>query len=97
MRIKHFFGLAVIAAMTASCSSNNDLVNGGAMALVRMRLVQAMLHSRLICLQQAVHVLFLMVHLVLMKVLLLSMRLRMVPSLSLTKTTSSLKVPSLEP
>ena len=29
MRIKHFFGLAVIAAMTASCSSNNDLVNSG--------------------------------------------------------------------
>ena len=29
MRIKHFFGLAVIAAMTASCSSNNDLINGG--------------------------------------------------------------------
>ena len=29
MRIKHFFGLAVIAAMTASCSSNNELVNGG--------------------------------------------------------------------
>ena len=29
MRIKHFFLLAVIAAMTASCSSNNDLVNGG--------------------------------------------------------------------
>lgn len=29
MKIKHFFGLAVIAAMTASCSSNNDLVNGG--------------------------------------------------------------------
>lgn len=29
MRIKHFFGLAVIATMTASCSSNNDLVNGG--------------------------------------------------------------------
>lgn len=29
MRIKHFFGLAVIAAMTASCSSNNDLTNGG--------------------------------------------------------------------
>ena len=28
MRIKHFFGLAVIAAMTASCS-NNDLANGG--------------------------------------------------------------------
>lgn len=28
MRIKHFFGLAVIAAMTASCSSNNDLVVG---------------------------------------------------------------------
>ena len=29
MKIRHFFGLAVIAAMTASCSSNNDLVNGG--------------------------------------------------------------------
>lgn len=29
MKIKHCFGLAVIAAMTASCSSNNDLVNGG--------------------------------------------------------------------
>ncbi len=29
MRIKHFFGLAVLAAMTASCSSNNDLVVGG--------------------------------------------------------------------
>ena len=29
MKIKHLFGLAVIAAMTASCSSNEDLVNGG--------------------------------------------------------------------
>lgn len=29
MKIKHFFGLAVIAAMTASCSSNEDLVNAG--------------------------------------------------------------------
>lgn len=29
MKNRHFFGLAVIAAMTASCSSNNDLVNGG--------------------------------------------------------------------
>lgn len=29
MSIKHFFGLAVLAAMTASCSSNNELVNGG--------------------------------------------------------------------
>ena len=29
MKIKHFFGLAVLAAMTASCSSNNDLTNGG--------------------------------------------------------------------
>lgn len=29
MKIKHLFGLAAIAAMTASCSSNNDLVNGG--------------------------------------------------------------------
>ena len=39
MRIKHFFGLAVIAAMTASCSSNNDLVVGGVMALERMNQV----------------------------------------------------------
>lgn len=98
MRIKHFFGLAVIAAMTASCSSNNDLVNGGAMALVRLRMVLRMLHSRLICLQQAVLVLqvILKVHLILMKVLQLSMRLRTVPSLSLTKTASLLKVPILE-
>ena len=29
MRINNFFGLAVLAAMTASCSSNNELVNGG--------------------------------------------------------------------
>lgn len=29
MRIKHFFGLAVIAAMTASCSSNEDLGTAG--------------------------------------------------------------------
>ena len=29
MKIKHFFGLAVIAAMTASCSSNDELANGG--------------------------------------------------------------------
>lgn len=29
MKINHFFGLAVLAAMTASCSSNNELVNGG--------------------------------------------------------------------
>lgn len=59
MRIKHFFGLAVLAAMTASCSSNNDLVNGGAMALVRMRLVQAMHLSLSPCLQQVEHVLML--------------------------------------
>lgn len=98
MRIKHFFGLAVIAAMTASCSSNNDLVNGG--ALVRLRMVLRMLHSRSICLQQqVVHVLMIQhqVHHHLNMVLLQSMRLRMVPSLSLTKTTSLLKVPSLEP
>lgn len=38
MRIKHFFGLAVLAAMTASCSSNNDL-EMGVMALVRMNQV----------------------------------------------------------
>ena len=29
MKIKHYFGLAVIAAMTASCSSNEDLGNAG--------------------------------------------------------------------
>lgn len=29
MKIKHFFGLAVLAAMTASCSSNDELANGG--------------------------------------------------------------------
>ena len=29
MKIRHFFGLAVIAAMTASCSSNEDLGNAG--------------------------------------------------------------------
>lgn len=29
MKIKHYFGLAVLAAMTASCSSNDELVNGG--------------------------------------------------------------------
>lgn len=29
MKIKHFFGLAVLTAMTASCSSNDELVNGG--------------------------------------------------------------------
>ena len=29
MKIKHYFGLAVIAAMTVSCSSNDELVNGG--------------------------------------------------------------------
>ena len=27
MKVKHFFGLAVLAAMTASCSSNDELVN----------------------------------------------------------------------
>ena len=57
MRIKHFFGLAVLAAMTASCSSNNDLVGGGVMVQVRMNQVQVMLHSRLICRQQVVLVL----------------------------------------
>ena len=29
MKIKHLFGLAVIAAMSASCSSNEDLGNPG--------------------------------------------------------------------
>lgn len=99
MRIKHFFGLAVLAAMTASCSSNNDLVVGGVMALVRLRMVLRMLHSRSICLQQVVLVQTILskVHLHLIMVQQLSMRLRTVPSLSLTKTTSLLKVPSLEP
>lgn len=63
MSIKHFFGLAVIAAMTASCSSNNDLVNGGVIAQVRLRMVLRMLHSRSICLQQVVHVLQVILHL----------------------------------
>lgn len=100
MRIKHFFGLAVLAAMTASCSSNNDLVVGGVMALVRLRMVLRMLHSRLICLQQVVHVLIIQnqVHHHLIMVLLLSMRLRMVPSLSsMLLLISLLQVPSLEP
>lgn len=56
MRIKHFFGLAVLAAMTASCSSNNDLVVGGVMVQVRMNQVQAMHLSLSTCLQQVVHV-----------------------------------------
>lgn len=29
MKIKHLFGLAIIAAMTASCSSNEDLGTAG--------------------------------------------------------------------
>lgn len=29
MKIKHLFGLAVIAAMSASCSSNEDLGTAG--------------------------------------------------------------------
>ncbi len=56
MRIKHFFGLAVLAAMTASCSSNNDLVVGGVMVQVRMNQVQAMHLSLSTCQQQAEHV-----------------------------------------
>ena len=98
MRIKHFFGLAVLAAMTASCSSNNDLV-GGVMVQVRLRMVLRMLHSRLICLQRAALVLqvILKVHLILMKVLLLSMRLRMVLSLySMLLLVCLLQVLSLE-
>ena len=71
MRIKHFFGLAVIAAMTASCSSNNELV-GGVMVQVRMNQVQAMHLSLSTCLQQVVHVLLQMTSL--MAVLLLSMQ-----------------------
>lgn len=55
MKIKHFFGLAVLAAMTASCSSNNDLV-GGVMVQVRMNQVQAMHLSQSTCLLQMVHV-----------------------------------------
>lgn len=99
MRIKHFFGLAVIAAMTASCSSNNDLVVGGGMVLVRLRMVLRMLHSRSICLQQVVHVLIIQhqVHHHLNMVLLLSMRLRMVPSLySMLLLVSLLQVLILE-
>ena len=55
MKIKHFFGLAVLAAMTASCSSNNDLV-GGVMVQVRKNQVQAMHLSLSTCLQQVEHV-----------------------------------------
>ena len=98
MKIKHFFGLAVLAAMTASCSSNNDLV-GGVMVQVRLRMVLRMLHSRLICLQRAALVLqvILKVHLILMKVLLQSMRLRMVLSLySMLLLVCLLQVLSLE-
>ena len=98
MKIKQFYGLAVLAAMTASCSSNNDLV-GGVMVQVRLRMVLRMLHSRLICLQRAALVLQVMlkVHLILMKVLLLSMRLRMVLSLySMLLLVCLLQVLSLE-
>ncbi len=79
MRIKHFFGLAVLAAMTASCSSNNDLVVGGVMALVRMRLVQAMHLSLSTCLQQVVLVQMILsqVHHHLRMVTRMSMLLRM--------------------
>lgn len=80
MRIKHFFGLAVLAAMTASCSSNNDLVvGGGVMALVRMRLVQAMHLSLSTCLQQVVLVQMILsqVHHHLRMVTRMSMLLRM--------------------
>lgn len=62
MKIKHFFGLAVLAAMTASCSSNNDLVVGGVMVQVRMNQVQAMHLSLSTCLQQVVHVLLATLH-----------------------------------
>ena len=44
MKIKHFFGLAVIAAMTASCSSNEDL-------LVLTKQVLVMQLSPLTCLR----------------------------------------------
>ena len=79
MRIKHFFGLAVLAAMTASCSSNTDLVVGGVMALVRMRLVQAMHLSLSTCLQQVVLVQMILsqVHHHLRMVTRMSMLLRM--------------------
>ena len=97
MKIKHFFGLAVLAAMTASCSSNNDLV-GGVMVQVRLRMVLRMLHSRLICLQQLVHVVLgtLKVLLNLFKVKLRSMRLRMVQFLSSPTKANLLQAPSLE-
>lgn len=67
MRIKHFFGLAVLAAMTASCSSNNDLVVGGVMVQVRMNQVQAMHLSLSTCLQEVVHVLLTTLHLTLVQ------------------------------
>lgn len=49
MKIKHFFGLAVIAAMTASCSSNEDL---GTQVLVLTKLVLVMQLSPSTCLLQ---------------------------------------------
>lgn len=38
MKIRHFFGLAVIAAMTASCSSNEDLGTAGKLHPKRVKL-----------------------------------------------------------
>ena len=59
MRIKHFFGLAVLAAMTASCSSNNDLVNGGN-GSGENESGAAMHLSLSTCQQQEVHVLIIL-------------------------------------
>lgn len=99
MKIKHFFGLAVLAAMTASCSSNNELVNGGngsgevengtAYASFKINLPTTS-GTRALGDPDGTPDL--------MKVLLLSMRLRMVPSLSsMLLLISLLQVPILEP
>ena len=50
MKIKHLFGLAVIAAMTASCSSNEDL-GTAVQVLVLMKLVLVMQLSPSTCLR----------------------------------------------
>lgn len=48
MKIKHLFGLAVIAAMTASCSSNEDLGNPGSVLTKQVLVMQL---SPLTCLR----------------------------------------------
>lgn len=69
MKIKHFFGLAVIAAMTASCSSN-EAWEPQVQVLVLMNQVLVMQLSPLTCLLQTALV---QIILPMSKVLLMSM------------------------